>query len=153
MKKWFSLDPIYVGILSVWLVGSDSLRRSWSWSSSKWPLTVAALQSVSRNRRLVLTSWKHDLVTRVKHRGMSSPWKIDSRPRDPTTDPARIARGPYTLGTLARTLCPRIRPSPMMRTWHHHIRPLIIRYARSYICIVILDIIHLVPHVHVIIWI
>ena len=37
----------------------------------------------------------------------------------------------------------------MMRTWHLRIRTMIIRCARSYICIVALVIIHLVPHVHV----
>jgi hypothetical protein len=40
-------------------------------------------------------------------------------------------------------------PQPLvMRTWHHQIRPLIIRCAHSYICIVVLGTIHLVQHVH-----
>ena len=37
----------------------------------------------------------------------------------------------------------------VMRTWHLWIRTMIIRCARSYICIVAFVIIHLVPHVHV----
>ena len=40
----------------------------------------------------------------------------------------------------------------MMRTWHLRIWTMIIRCARSYICIVALVIIHLVPQLHVTIW-
>jgi hypothetical protein len=39
-----------------------------------------------------------------------------------------------------------------MRTWHLQIRPLIIWWARFDICIVTLGTTHLVPHVHVFIW-
>jgi hypothetical protein len=39
----------------------------------------------------------------------------------------------------------------VIRTRHQRIRPLIIRCARSYIYIVILDTIHLVPYVHAVI--
>ena len=39
-----------------------------------------------------------------------------------------------------------------MRTWHLWIRTLIIRWVYSYICIMISYTIHLVPYVHVSIW-
>ena len=45
-----------------------------------------------------------------------------------------------------------VKKGRMMRTWHLWIRTLIIRWVCSYICIMISYTIHLVPHVHVSIW-
>jgi hypothetical protein len=67
---------------------------------------VDHLPLLLENIRLIL---RKQLVTRVKHRDMSSPWERDSRPRDPPTDLSRIAQGLYPLDMLARTLRLRIR--------------------------------------------
>lgn len=51
-------------------------------------------------------------VTRLKHRGMSSPGLKRSRSKDPPNNPLRIARALQPSGALAPTLWQRIRHNP-----------------------------------------